>query len=477
MLAADILAQPNALLIAPFALLLALIALGPLLMSQWWHHHYPKVSFGLGGLTVAYYVFVLGAGGRVAHVAHEYLSFIALVGGLFVVAGGVHLKIKGEGTPWENVVFLFIGAILANVIGTTGASMLLIRPWMRVNRYRLTMHHVVFFIFIVSNVGGCLTPIGDPPLFIGFLKGVPFWWVLEHCWPMWLVAVGMLLGIFYVVDRRNFLKAPAATRALHATGADEWRVSGVGNIFFLALMLGAVFIEKPLLLREGIMIAAAAGSYFTTRKEVHLANEFNFGPVREVAILFVGIFATMMPALDWLQANSHALGKTSPAFFYWACGSLSSVLDNAPTYYSFLVAIFGGFVDPGVVQQVEAAIKAGALEHFVASGENASLVQNTVGALLRYHPGLAASGNVDKEQIEMAFLVGNPSFNLYLVAISLGAVFFGALTYIGNGPNFMVKAIAEQNKAHTPDFLTYIWRFALPFLLPVLVVVWFLFLR
>src|SRR5262245_51653390 len=183
-------------MILPFGLLLTLIALAPLFFPDWWLKHYPKVAFALAAVTLSYYLFALpnAAKGTVMHTAKEYVSFIALVGSLFIVSGGIHITVKGEATPRANVAFLLFGALIANILGTTGASMLLIRPWLRLNKYRITAHHVVFFIFIVSNVGGCLTPVGDPPLFLGYLKGVPFWWVAEHCWPMWAVAVVILLG-------------------------------------------------------------------------------------------------------------------------------------------------------------------------------------------------------------------------------------------------------------------------------------------
>ncbi|MGH7994285.1 MAG: sodium:proton antiporter, partial [Limisphaerales bacterium] len=301
--------------------------------------------------------------------------------------------------------------------------MLLIRPWMRMNQYRVTAHHIVFFIFIVANVGGCLTPIGDPPLFLGYLQGIPFWWVAAHCWPMWATGVGLLLAIFYVVDRLNFNRAPREIRRME-TAHETWKFEGLGNFFFLAVILGAVFINRPVFLREGIMLAAAAGSYFTTAKSVHEANRFHFHPIQEVAVLFLGIFATMIPALDWLDLNARAMLGTHPAagIFYFGTGILSSGLDNAPTYLSFLSVLFG------------------------------------------------TSGARGIEEL----LAGNA---LNLAAISVGAVFFGAATYIGNGPNFMVKAIADHEKIRTPAFPGFIAKFTLPFLLPVLLVVWLIFFR
>ena len=414
---------PNPWMILPFASLLGAIALAPLLAPRWWSRHYPKIALGPGVITLGYYLLVLRAPDRVLHVAHDYASFILLVGSLFVVAGGIHIHVKGEATPSVNVVFLLIGAVLANVLGTTGAAMLLIRPWLRMNQYRVTAHHVVFFIFIVANVGGCLTPIGDPPLFLGYLQGIPFWWVAEHCWRIWVLGVVILLVMFYVVDRRNFLRAPREIRQ-RETAPEPWKFDGLTNVFFLGLILVAVFIHHPVFLREGILLAAAAGSYWTTRRAVHEANHFNFHPLWEVAILFMGIFATMIPALDWLDWHARVLlgAQPAPAFFYFGTGTLSTMLDNAPTYLSFLSALSG------------------------------------------------ATGVRDVGEL----LVGNA---LNLAAISVGAVFFGAATYIGNGPNFMVKAIADHENVRTPTFPGFIWKFTLPFLLPMLLAVWLVFFR
>lgn len=406
----------------PFGLLLGAIAAGPVLAPRWWLRHYAQLALGLGAVTLGYYILVLRDTTSLAHTAHEYVSFIALVGSLYVVSGGIHIGVKGQATPFANVIFLFVGAVIANLLGTTGAAMLLIRPWIRMNRYRVTAHHIVFFIFIVANVGGCLTPIGDPPLFLGYLQGVPFWWVAEHCWPMWTVGVGLLLAMFYVVDRINFARAPRAGRD-QETAEEAWQFDGLSNLFFLAVILGAVFVET-IFVREALMVAAAAGSYFTTKKSVHTANQFDFHPLLEVVILFAGIFATMMPALDWLNQNAARLlgAHPAPGVFYWGTGALSSALDNAPTYLGFLSAL----------------------------------------------SGVAGAGDIHE-------LLGQQ--HRQILAISVGAVFFGAATYIGNGPNFMVKAIAEQQKVATPSFFGFIFKFALPFLLPVLAVVWLMFFR
>jgi Na+/H+ antiporter NhaD/arsenite permease-like protein len=469
----------NPWMILPFGLLLSLIALAPLLFAAWWLKHYAKVACALAAITLAYYFFGLRASGHVWHTAHEYVSFISLIGSLYVVSGGIHIGVKGKSGPLANVAFLLVGAILANVLGTTGASMLLIRPWIRMNRHRIAPHHVVFFIFIVSNVGGCLTPIGDPPLFLGYLLGVPFWWVARNCLLIWAVGVGILLLMFLALDFRNAARAPKKLPAEPSQPAEGWRFDGLPNLFFQAVILGAVFIERPLFLREGLMLGAALGSWFTTRKSVHKANQFNFHPIQEVAILFIGIFATMMPALDWLQANAGQLEHATPAFFYWGCGTLSGALDNAPTYLCFIKSIFGHFIPVGsdIVAGVQQAVAGHGANLAALSGHHAEEIRQTMLALQQYHGAAFAAGKLSTEQIEVAYLLGQPKLNLYLVAVSIGAVFFGANSYIGNGPNFMVKSIADQQGIPTPGFLGYIFKYTLPFMLPMLIVIWWLFFR
>jgi Na+/H+ antiporter NhaD/arsenite permease-like protein len=407
-------------MILPFALWLALIALVPHYFSQWWMRHYGKLALLFAAATIGYYLFVLPADASetVLRTAHDFFSFVVLIGSLYVVAGGIQIAVQGKGGPWLNVCFLALGGVAANVLGTTGASMLLIRPWLRLTESRAAARHVVFFIFIVANVGGGLTPIGDPPLLLGFLKGVPFWWVLGHCWAAWLLSMGLLLGVFYVMDRRDYVRAPAA----HAETDRRWHCDGLWNIFFLAVIVAAVFVSRPWFLREGLMLTAAAGSYLTTKKKIHEANQFNFGPIFEVVVLFFGIFATMMPALDWLQFNAQSIlgAHPAPSLVYWSSGGLSSVLDSAPAYLAFASALSGLF------------------------GGMASLPQN----------GAA-----------------------HLAALSLGTVFFGAVTYVGNGPNLMIKAIAERRGIRLPTFPGYFFKWAVPILLPLLLIVWAIFVR
>lgn len=392
----------------PFVVLLLSISFIPLISKKWWDRNYPMVSILLG-LIVAFYYLNFNPE-RFLHSMLEYFSFISLIGSLFVVSGGILIKSTRRGTPLVNVVILFIGAVIANIFGTTGASMLLIRPYIRLNRYRFRPYHLVFFIFIVSNIGGCLTPIGDPPLFLGYLKGIPFFWFLKNLIPLWIFEVSIVIAIFFVIDYLNYRKLKEED---HPKVTPGFEIKGIKNLVFIFLILFAVFVKTPL--REVIMILSAIASYIFTEKEIHKENEFNFHPITEVAILFLGIFSTMTPALDWLELNAKILGITSPLIFFWSTGIFSAFLDNAPTFLTFLSTAIG------------------------VTGLNVH-----------------------------ELLVRKP---LFIKAISSGAVFFGANTYIGNGPNFMVKSIAEHSHLKTPHFLEYIYLFSVPVLIPTFILV------
>lgn len=424
--------------VAPFVVLLLLIAVMPLTparVKHVWEHYYPHIAIGLGAVVVAFYFAVVPAGGEtVSLTAKEYFSFICLIGSLFVIAGGVHIRFRGEALPWQNVLFLAVGAVVANIVGTTGASMVLIRPWIRMNKVRMSAYHVVFFIFIVSNVGGALTPIGDPPLFLGYLRGVPFFWLLEHVIGQWVFTVGLVLAAFYVYDRRGFKHMPRPLQQ-ELKQHDTWRFEGFRNLVFLGVVIGAVFLPERYFVRELVMLAAAVASLVVTPKPVHEENAFTFGPIKEVAFLFIGIFATMMPALNYLEQHGQEFGFHQPAQYYFASGSLSSVLDNAPTYLNFL-----------------------------------QLAQTTATA---EQPAAFSGLDPEDRAATHALLLVRPEF---VIAISLGAVFFGAMTYIGNGPNFMVKAIAHDAGVHCPTFFGYILRYSLPILLPILAVSGWIFL-
>jgi Na+/H+ antiporter NhaD/arsenite permease-like protein len=395
--------------VLPFAGLLLTIALAPLVAPVWWAEHYGKVSVGLG-IPVALYF--LGADpGHLLKTAHEYVAFIILLGTLFIITGGIMVRGTFPPTPAVNSAFLGLGALLANVIGTTGASMLLVRPLLRANARRPAAAHVfIFFIFLVSNLGGALTPLGDPPLFLGFLEGVPFFWTLR-LWPQWLFAVASVLAIFYVIDRNRWQH-----ETQHPLPEQAFEIVGAHNFLFLGGVVVSVFLPTPL--REVVMASMGALSYFFTRDEIHSENHFTFHPIQEVGLLFAGIFMTMMPALLILEARGSHLGLHQPWHFFWVTGTLSSFLDNAPTYLTFLAAARG--------------------------------------------LGLPAE-------------VGGIS-QPFLAAISLGAVFMGANSYIGNGPNFMVKAIAEQQGVKMPSFFGYMVYSALV-LVPVFVLVTLVFFR
>lgn len=482
--------------VAPFAALLGCIALMPFVAPHWWEHHYAKVAIALGAIVAAYYLIALdGAGARaIAGSAAEYVSFILLLGSLYLVSGGILIRVRGRGSPVANVAMLAIGAILANVLGTTGASMVLIRPFLRLNDGHVRPYHVVFFIFVVSNCGGSLTPIGDPPLFLGFLQGVPFWWVLEHCWPIWLLVNGGLLATFFAIDTIQSRDLP---RAAYDAGDVGPVVSlyGATNILWIALIVAGILLHAPinaavgheLPTRELCMVVAAVASLALTPRRIHIENRFGYAPIREVAFLFVGIFLTMVPALNYLHHENakppaeRRVSLDKPGQYYFASGTLSAVLDNAPTYLTFLQSKLAQLDAETVARAVAIAKRPGSAvtDADVAglSEENAAALRATVATLLEYHGDRVNAGTLSEPETRVGFLVGDPHLNLNLVAISMGAVLFGAMTYIGNGPNFMVRAIAVNAGVPMPSFFGYVFRYSIPALLPLLVIVWAVFLR
>lgn len=396
--------------VLPFALLLLAIAVMPLVAGHFWEHNKNKAII-TGALSLPILIWlVMSHPEALGHTVEEYLSFLALLGALFVISGGIFLAGDLEARPSTNTFILGIGAVLANVVGTTGASMLLIRLMLRTNSQRKQRGHMpLFFILVVSNCGGLLTPLGDPPLFLGYLRDVPFTWTLD-LWPVWLGTIGYLLALFYVVDRRAYAKEDPADIARDVAEKKPLRIEGAMNIALLLGVVGAVFLDAPF--REITMAALALASVYLGPKEPRAKNAFTFGPILEVAILFLGIFVTMVPALALLHTHGGELGLNEPYQFFLVTGTLSSVLDNAPTYLTFFSAAQSLELTPEVV--------------------------------------------------------GMPQ--MFLVAISVGAVLMGANTYIGNGPNFMVKAIADESKYETPSFFGYAMR-ATGILLPVYLVV------
>ena len=434
----------------PFAGILLSIAVMPLVAPIFWHHHFGKVAAGWALLFLVPFAVAFGPGLAGASLVHallaEYIPFVILLTALFTVAGGIYIKGNLHGSPGLNTGLLAIGAVLASFMGTTGASMLLIRPLIRANDNRKHKAHVVvFFIFIVSNAGGSLTPLGDPPLFLGFLKGVDFFWTLSHIFPETLFLVGALLGVFYAMDwwyyhkREEMLPRDPTpdTQGIGFEGKHNFGLLGV--VVALVLMSGfwkssVVFniagteVGLPGIVRDLGLVAVTFLSLWLTPKAVHESNQFGWGPMQEVAKLFAGIFLTIIPVIAMLKAGVNGPfgaivsavtrpdGSPDPAMYFWATGALSSFLDNAPTYLVFFNTAGG---DPAVLMTTLA-------------------------------PTLAA--------------------------ISAGAVFMGANTYIGNAPNLMVKAIAEDRGVPMPSFFGYmLWSGAI--LVPLFVLITFIWFR
>lgn len=384
---------------APFVLMLGAIAVLPLVVEHWWHpnRHKGMVVAVLAVPTAIYLFTQPGGSAALLHELESYFSFIIFLTTLYVISGGILVRGTFPPSPRVNACFLLVGVLLANVIGTTGASMLLIRPLLRINARRRNRVHVpVFFIFTVSNCGGLLTPLGDPPLFLGFVEGVSFFWTLT-LWPQWLVMNGLLLAVFLFIDwRAGREERPDLPPIPHEPfRVDGWLLNGT-----LMLVAVGTVIAKPHLpfgMYELLMGGCVAISMKGTRAEVHILNGFAWGPMVEVAVLFAGIFITMVPALALLNAHGDKLGLTHAWQFFWVTGVLSSILDNAPTYLTI---------------------------------------------------GTVAAGHADLATLSTA----NPQL---LAAVSCGAVFMGANSYIGNGPNFMVKAIAEETGYRMPSFFRY----------------------
>lgn len=435
----------------PFAALLLAIAILPLLRAthHWWENNRNKllVSVALALMTLAYY-YARSTGYHEAapgwatvgsvlqhSVLDEYIPFLTLLFSLFVIAGGISVTGDLRGTPTTNTSILAIGAGIASFVGTTGASMVLIRPLLMANRDRkYVTHTVVFFIFLVSNIGGSLLPIGDPPLFLGYLRGVPFLWTMR-LWQEWALCCGVLLVVYFLMDRWLYGRESIAASQPVSAAPHSLRINGLVNFVWLVLAVLAVAMLdsskvvpgtqwKPFpFLREGVLLALAGVSLLTTPRAARVANQFNFIAIGEVAALFLGIFITMQVPIEILHSLGPALvdrGFTQPYQYFWATGLLSSLLDNAPTYVVFFEAANQLTTEPG--------------------------------------PGIIklVTGQYIREDL--------------LVAISCGAVFMGANTYIGNGPNFMVKAIAEQAGVKMPSFFGYMGYSAV-FLLPLFVII------
>jgi len=442
--------------VVPFVGILLSIAVFPLLAPHFWHQHFPGVSAFWALIFAVPFVYVYH-GAAVHKILHiyliDYFPFIILLWALFTIAGGIVVRGSLQGTPIVNTVLLLIGTALASWVGTTGAAMIMIRPVLRANASRKKKAHTVcFFIFLVANIGGSLTPLGDPPLFLGFLHGVPFFWTLNILPHMLLVSV-LLLVMFFFLDTFHYRREKAVMASPSKEGKQSIRVEGWHNFFLLGGVVVAVLmsgivklgdvtiwgiaVSKQNLLRDFVMIVMGISSLVSTKASLREANEFSWFPIKEVAYLFAGIFMTIIPALAILQAGSEGAlafllrAVKEPYHYYWITGALSSFLDNAPTYLTFFNSALGKLQIPE------------------------PLVKQALG-----------------------YVVGvkdNPEFIRYLKAISAGAVFMGANTYIGNAPNFMVKSIAEESGIAMPSFFGYLLKYSIPILIPLFVVVTFVF--
>jgi len=434
----------------PFAGILLSIALFPLLAPHFWHRHFPKIS-AFWALVFAVPFLLIFKGEALQEILHiyliDYIPFIVLLWALFTIAGGIYVGGSLRGSPKVNLLLLLIGTALASWIGTTGAAMVLIRPLLRANAWRrYKVHTVVFFIFLVANIGGSLTPLGDPPLFLGFLHGVPFFWVTTGLLTEMLLVSGILLVVFFLVDTWFYRKEEPAP---DDGSSEPIRVEGLHNIIFLlGVMAGVIFsgsvklmhvpimghlhVELQNWLKDAWLILMGWLSLVTTKKLIRESNEFSWFPIKEVAYLFAGIFMTIIPALAILRVGADGAMAgliefvNSPARYFWVTGSLSSFLDNAPTYLTFFNTALGSLGVP----------------------------ESAVPGMLGYVAGVEP----------------NPQFIHDLKAISSGAVFMGAVTYIGNAPNFMVKAIAEEQGIAMPSFFGYMLKYSLPILIPTFIV-------
>ncbi len=433
----------------PFVGILLSIALFPLLAPRFWHHHFGKVS-AFWALALAVPFLAAYRGEALHHIIHiylaDYIPFIILLWSLYTVAGGILVTGSLAGTPLVNLLLLVVGTAIASWVGTTGAAMLLIRPFLRANAWRKRRtYQVVFFIFLVCNIGGALTPLGDPPLFLGFLHGVPFFWTFKIFAPM-LVVSGVLLAVFFAMDWYYYRKEEGEPPAHDGS---KLRVEGVHNLLFLAGVVAGVLLSGVLhtrlgevtilgvhravadIARDALLVVMGILSLRTTKRAIRERNEFTWFPILEVAYLFAGIFVTMIPVLEILKAGTHGHlaflieAVKRPFHYFWITGGLSSFLDNAPTYLVFLNTALGNFF-PGV-------------------------------------PERQAILNLIQHQ------------EIYLEAVAAGAVFMGANTYIGNAPNFMVRSIAEEAGVEMPSFFGYILKYSLVFLVPTFVLVTLIF--
>lgn len=426
----------------PFVILLISVAVGPAVLKERWNRVFVPLIAILFLFEIFMYSFVFQEFCTIIQALYEYVQFIILIATLYFVTAGIEIRVNIRGNAFINTMILFIGGICANIFGTTGSAMLFINPFLKINKGRLAQYHIAFFIFIVCNIGGSLLPIGDPPLYIGFIKGIPFSWTLIHNFIPWIITTSILLTIFFFLDTKN----KEESQMIIETKERKVLIKGYFNLILLFIVIGSLFINKNFipslpsfnllgheicLVRELILTSVLVVAYIFNNKETLKANNFSHEPIQELAILFLGIFITMAPVICIIEEYVKTINQSyiTPSLLFWATGLFSSVLDNAPTYLNMLTA-----------SMTSNNFNINDLSHVIEYAKTATCI-----------PALSA--------------------------ISIAAIFFGSITYISNGPNFMIKKIAEKNDIKMPSFFAFVLRYSLPILIGPFILIWFFFYR
>ena len=426
----------------PFVILLTAVAVGPAVLKERWNKVFIPLIVVLFSFELFMYGFVFNDFSTIVQALYEYIQFISLIATLYFVTAGIEIKVNIRGNAFINTFILLIGGVCANIFGTTGSAMLFINPFLKINKGRLSQYHIAFFIFIVCNIGGSLLPIGDPPLYIGFIKGIPFSWTLIHNFTPWFITTSILLTIFFILDSKN----KEESQIMIETQEKKVIIKGYLNLILLFLVICSLFINKNFvpslpsfsmfgheicLIRELILTLILLCACKINNKETLKANIFSYEPIQELAILFLGIFITMAPVICIIEEYVKTINQSyiTPSLLFWVTGLFSSLLDNAPTYLNMLTA------------------------SMTANRFDINTLQNVI------------------EYAKTTTCI--PA----LSAISIAAIFFGSITYISNGPNFMIKKIAEKNDVKMPSFFAFVLRYSLPILIGPFLLIWFFFYR
>ena len=426
----------------PFVILLTAVAVGPAVLKERWNKVFVPLIAIMFSFELVMYGFVFKDFSTMVQAMYEYIQFISLIATLYFVTAGIEIKVNIRGNAFINTFILFIGGVCANIFGTTGSAMLFINPFLKINKGRLAQYHIAFFIFIVCNIGGSLLPIGDPPLYIGFIKGIPFSWTLIHNFTPWFITTSILLTIFFILDSKNKVES----QIMVETQEKKVVIKGYLNLILLFLVICSLFINKNFvpslpsfslfgheicLIRELILTLILLCACKINNKETLKANNFSYEPIQELAILFLGIFITMAPVICIIEEYVKTINQSyiTPSLLFWVTGLFSSLLDNAPTYLNMLTA-----------SMTANNFNINDLSHVIVYTKTATCI-----------PALSA--------------------------ISIAAIFFGSITYISNGPNFMVKKIAEKNDVKMPSFFAFVLKYSLPILIGPFLLIWFFFYR